>query len=251
MKAIIPVGGYATRLYPLTLDTPKALLPIAGKPMMDYLLEKIEQVDDIDEVVVVSNDKFFKQFDKWASSSKSKKKITVLNDGTKSNEDRLGVIGNIYFGIEKGNINCEILAIAGDNLFEFDIHKLVEEFKKKKSSVVALIDLKKKEEVANKFGVCFINKAGKIRDFEEKPANPKSTLVATCCYIFSTEDIEEMGRCIRENRKPDNSGEFIKSLALKKAVYGKVFTDRWFDIGSHEQYREANDLYLKENNAKR
>ena len=128
MKSIILAAGYATRLYPLTENQPKPLLPVAGKPMLNYIMEKIEEVSDIDEVFVVTNNKFFLTFVQWKANNEDKftKKITIVNDKTKTNEDRLGAIGDIHYVIDNMNIDEELLVIAGDNLFEFSLAKFVD-----------------------------------------------------------------------------------------------------------------------------
>ncbi|PIN69863.1 hypothetical protein COV93_03810 [Candidatus Woesearchaeota archaeon CG11_big_fil_rev_8_21_14_0_20_43_8] len=245
IKAIILAAGYATRLYPLTLDKPKPLLPVAGKPIMEYILGKVSEVSDIDEVYVVTNNKFFSHFQKWSDGYDTRLDIKVINDGTMTNEDRLGAIGDIDYVITCEKIDDNVLVIGGDNLFEFDVCDMHKLFEEKNTSVVALIDLKSKDAVANKFGVVELDKNKKIIDFEEKPAKPKSSLAATACYLFCREDIKELRRCIEENNKPDNSGDFVRYLTSKKEVHGFVFTEGWFDIGSHDDYKEANAVYSK------
>jgi len=243
MKALIIAAGYATRLYPLTQDTPKALLLIAGKPMLNYIVKKIEELKDIEEIVVVTNDKFYPQFLEWSKSVKSAKRIRVMNDNTKSNEERLGAIGDIHYFISQDKFKGDLLVIGGDNLFDFNLNEMADLFKKKRKSIIALYDMQKKEAVAKRFGVVLIDKDFKIVDFEEKPAEPKSTLIATLCYMFSNDDIEELEKCISQNKKPDNAGDFIKYISSRKDVYGINYKGIWFDIGSFEQYEQADKLY--------
>ena len=243
MKALILAAGYATRLYPLTLDTPKPLLPIGNKPMIEYIVNKINQVGDIDEIFVVTNDKFFNAFDEWNSNFQSTKPIKIINDNTTSNETRLGAIGDIEFVIDKEKINEGLLVIAGDNLFEFSLVNFCNFFKQKKSTSVGIYDIKDKSKAANKLGVVELNDDSKIIGFEEKPAEPKTSFVSTACYLFTSSDLLELKKCIEENNKPDNTGDFIKFLSTKKPVYGFVFSESWFDIGSHDQYDEVNELY--------
>ena len=121
MKAVVLAAGYATRLYPLTKDQPKPLLEVAGKPIAEHIIRKIEEVDEVDEIFIVTNNKFSEHFSKWVNSFSSSKKITVVNDQTMSNEDRLGSLGDIQFVIEKHNVEDDILVVAGDNLFEFSL----------------------------------------------------------------------------------------------------------------------------------
>ncbi len=244
MKAIILAAGYGTRLYPLTVDTPKPLLDIGGKPLIEHILIRVAEIPGVDEIVIVTNDKFYDVFMEWQEAYNSKISIKVLNDGTSSNEDRLGAIGDIDFAVKNENIDDDVLVVAGDNLFDFSLVHLHDFFRKKKASVVALNDLKEKEKAAKKFGVAEIDNDQRIVGFEEKPEFPKSSLASTACYFFTKSDLEELEKCIRERRKPDNLGDFIKYLSSKKHVYGYIFTEKWFDIGSYEHLREA-DSHLR------
>lgn len=247
MYCIILAAGYATRLYPLTLNTPKPLLPVGGRPMVEHIVENMERVSAVSDIIIVTNDKFYEPFLEWAASFRSAKhttkKITVLNDGTKTNEDRLGAIGDIDFTIKKLNIKDDLMVIAGDNLFEFSLADFYAFFKKKQSTVLAVYDLGDPAKLSKKFGTVQTDKNSRVISFEEKPEHPKSSLAATACYIFTKEDVAELRRCIEENKKPDNSGDFIGWLAMKKPVYAYRFLGKWFDIGSKEQYEEVNRLY--------
>lgn len=245
MKAIILAAGYATRLYPLTLDMPKPLLQVGDKKMAEHIMDKIEEVDAIDEVFVVTNNKFFEHFNTWSKKYDSSKKITVVNDGTMTNEDRLGAVGDIHFVIEHTNIQDDVLVVGGDNLFDFSLLGMVGQFNEKNASVIAVRDLGEKSLLAEKFGVIELNEYSRIIGFEEKPAEPKTSLASTCVYLFSKEDVEELENCIRDNNKPDNTGDFIRYLSEKKPAYGFVFDEAWYDIGSHEQLKEVRELFSK------
>ncbi|MBW2999188.1 nucleotidyltransferase family protein [Candidatus Woesearchaeota archaeon] len=246
MKALILAAGYATRLHPLTLDNPKPLLPVAGKPMIEHILSKIEQVPNIDEIFIVTNDRFHSHFLEWEKQYSSPKKIKIINDGTKSNEDRLGAIGDMDLVVKKEGINDDLLIIAGDNLFDFSLVDFHDFFSEKNASVIAVYDLLEKEKVAKKFGVAETDNDGKIISFEEKPEEPKTSLAATACYLLTKEDVNEFERCINENKKPDNPGDFIAWLSEKKSVFGFTFKERWFDIGGHEDYKEVNKIFTSE-----
>lgn len=245
MKCLILGAGYATRLYPLTENQPKPLLPVAGKPMLNYIMEKIEEVSNIDEVFVVTNNKFFLTFVQWKANHEDKfnKKIIIVNDKTQTNEDRLGAIGDIHYVIENMNIDEELLVIAGDNLFEFSLEKFVGFAKQKEKSSLAVYDIKDKTKIANKFGCVELDEENKLIGFEEKPSEPKTTLASTACYFFTKDDVELLEKCIQENNKPDNTGDFIRYLSEKKDVFGYVFEEQWFDIGGKEEYEEVNRLF--------
>lgn len=246
MKALILAAGYGTRLYPLTLNHPKPLLKVGSKLMIEHIVDKINEIKGIDEIFVITNDKFYKNFNDWSIKfTGTDKKITILNDRTQSNEDRLGAVGDIYFAIKEKKIDDSFLVIGGDNLFEFSLKSLVSFSKEKNASIIAVRDLQEKQKLAKKFGVVEVDENDKIVSFEEKPENPKSTLASTCCYLFTRQDIHEFEKCIEEHKKPDNTGDFIKYLAEKKPVYAFTFTEKWFDIGSHEQLKEVNEIFSK------
>lgn len=245
MKCIILCAGYGTRLYPLTLDRPKPLLPIAGRHILEHILIRIEKLDVIDEILIVTNDKFFDNFRDWKRKYSSTKPIKIINDKTKNEEDRLGAIGDIDFAIKQEKIDEDLLVIAGDNLFDFNLNLLFEFFKEKNSSVVALYDIKDKNKAAKKYGVVELDKNNKIVNLEEKPEFPKTTLVSTGCYIFSKTGIEELEKCIERHEKPDNLGDFIKWLSKLKNIYGFIFNEDWFDIGNQEQLKKADIIWSR------
>ncbi len=245
MKAIILAAGYATRLYPLTLDNPKPLLPVGGSPLLDYTLDKLEELDGLDEIYVITNDKFYPKFKMWAAKQERSFNIKIINDCTKTNEDRLGAVGDTYYVIKQENIDDDLLLIAGDNLFEFSLKAMYAMFKEKKKTVFALCDLKDPAKLSKKFGVVEINENNKVIGFEEKPEQPKTTYASTACYIFSKDDLSKLKE-LAENA-PDNLGEIIIFLYQKSEVFGIPFKETWIDIGSLEQYKEADKLFAERN----
>ncbi len=246
MKAIIPAAGYATRLYPLTLNTPKQLLKVGDKRMLEHILHKIEEVKNIDHIYIVTNNKFYNHFLGWKKTFSSSIPITILNDMTMSNEDRLGAVGDIHFAVDKCSIDDDCLVIGGDNLFEFSLNHMIDYFKEKDSSIIAVRDLYDKRKLANKFGVVEIDENLRITGFEEKPAQPRSTLTATMVYIFKRDDIAKLHN-IMKTSKPDNSGDFIKHLSETSTVHCYIFDENWYDLGSHEQLEEVNQIYRSDN----
>lgn len=239
MKCVLLCAGYGTRLYPLTIDTPKSLLLIAGKPMIEHIFKKIEEVDDVDEILIVTNNKFFNEFRNWKRTYSFPKPIKIINDGTNFEDERLGAVGDIDFTIKKEKIEGDVLIIGGDNLFKFDLRKLFDFFKEKKASVVALYDISDKNIAAGKYGIVELDENNKITNLEEKPKKPKTSLVSTACYIFNKEDIKGLGESLVDGSKYDNLGDFIRWLIARKELYGLAFTEKWFDIGSKEQLKEA------------
>jgi glucose-1-phosphate thymidylyltransferase len=142
MKAIILCAGYATRLYPLTKDKPKPLLDVKDKPIAEHIIKKIEDIEEINEIFIVTNNKFFTHFLDWNANFSSTKKVTIVNDKTMSNDDRLGSLGDIRFVIENMNVSEDIMVVAGDNLFEFSLKPMIEIYREKSTPVVALYDVK-------------------------------------------------------------------------------------------------------------
>lgn len=248
MRALILAAGYATRLYPLTKNTPKALLSIADKPMIEYIIEKIDMADDIKDIIIVTNNTFYTQFKSWLKFAKHKKPIMIINDGTTSNEDRLGALKDIDYVVKQEMIKDNLMVIAGDNLFEFSLKTFVKFFNEKKSSVVAVFDMKNRQKLAKKLGVVKLDNSSKITDFEEKPVEPKSSLAATACYIFTLGDIEELNKFLKTHKKADNPGEFLSYITKKTPIYGYAFDKGWFDIGSFDQLEEAYKRYENKNN---
>lgn len=243
MKSIILAAGYGTRLYPLTLNQPKPLLEVAEKPMVEHIISRIEGVDDVDEIFIVTNNKFYNHFVEWLKSYSSNKKIKIVNDMTKSNEDRLGSIGDVSFVIEKENINDDVLVIAGDNLFEFSLKDVVNVFKERKTTVVALYDVKDIE-LAKKYGIVSVDKSNKIIDFKEKPEKPESTLASTGVYIYPKNILKFIVE-YADKGEADKTGNLLEELYKKEDIYCYVSDKRWYDIGSFEQLEEARENYGK------
>lgn len=236
-------AGYATRLYPLTKDTPKPLLMVGEMTIINHILAKLEEIKGIKEVYVVTNDKFYSTFLDWSKNFKTPFKLKILNDGTLSNEDRLGAVGDLNFVVEREGINDDLLVIAGDNLFGFSLPKFVEFFQNKDSSVVAFHDIKNKEKVKEKYGVGILQ-GSKVVDFEEKPSKPKSSLASTACYFFKRRDLGHIKNLVKIG-KVDAPGNLIKHLAKNSEVHGFVFDEHWFDVGTFESLEEAKKVYEK------
>ena len=243
MNVIILAAGYATRLYPLTFDTPKPLLKVGEKAILEHILEKVEKLDDISGVFIVTNNKFYSHFMDWKKSYSGSLAVSVLNDGTLSNEDRLGAVGDIDFVLQTQKIDDDVLVIAGDNLFGFSLKQFVDFFRMERSSVVALRDLGDVERVRKTFGVALLD-GTRIVDFEEKPVVPKSTLASTACYLFSSMDLHMIPQ-LRLEGKADNSGDLVTWLVNHSCVRGFVFSEHWFDVGTIGLLEQADEMYRR------
>jgi len=238
VKAIILAAGYATRLYPLTLNKPKPLLDIGEKPIIEHILDKLREVDGIDEIFVVTNSKFHEHFNKWLNNFKFDKKIKIIDDKTTSNEDRLGSLGDVKFVINQEDINDDMLVIAGDNLFEFSLKDMSELFKQKGTTIVALYDVEDTE-LAKQYGIVQVDEKNKMVNFVEKPAEPKSTLSSTGIYIYPKKIIPYLAEFGLGGENTDKAGNFLEWLHKKEDVYCYISDKKWIDIGSIEQLERA------------
>ena len=241
MDAIILAAGYATRLYPLTENTPKPLLNVAGKPIIEHIIKKLEEISAIGRVYIVTNSKFEQHFREWLKNFNAEKPIEIINDGTKSNEDRLGALGDINHVINAKNIDNEIFVVAGDNLFELSLADVVAFFKKKKSNVIVLHDVGDFG-LARLYGIVEIEN-NIVVNFEEKPDVPKSTLASTGIYLFPKKTIPLIKKYISQGNSKDKTGNFIEWLHKRDKVYSYVTDKKWYDIGSMEQLEKADKHY--------
>jgi glucose-1-phosphate thymidylyltransferase len=238
MKAIILAAGYATRLRPLTDSIAKQLLPIGGRPMMDWVSDKVEELTD--EIHVVTNSRFSGDFERWASGRDA---VTVHDDGTTSNDDRLGAIRDIEFVLERAGEDDDLLVIAGDNLFDFSLVDFAEFWRGKgTASAVAVYDCADLE-LATHYGVVEVGEDDRVVSFEEKPSEPRSTLVATAAYLYHREHLPLLGRYLAEGNSPDQPGRLVAWLCEREPVYGSRFAGPWHDVGNPEQLLEADNLW--------
>lgn len=248
MKGIILAAGYATRLYPLTLNMPKPLIPIAKVPIIERILLKFSGLDKINQIFVVTNSKFYPHFQNWLNDYRERQKenleITIVDDGTSTNETRLGPVGDITLVIEKFNIQEDVIVLAGDNLFELDLNKMCDVSEENKASVLGAYKYKNLDDVRNKFGVILVDETNRILEFEEKPRSPKSTSAATAIYLFRKEVLENITALYNiPHDKEINVGEIIPWLLKNNIPVYCEYLTFWFDIGSHEDLEKANAFF--------
>jgi glucose-1-phosphate thymidylyltransferase len=242
MKCILLAAGYATRLYPLTKDKPKSLLKIADKTILQHILEKIEVVDEIDDIYIVTNEPFYKSFTHWVNTYPSVKKITTINDHTTNNENRLGAIADLQLVIEKEQIEDDILVMAGDNLFDFDLRDFISFYKKANSSCITTHEIKEVEEL-KRTGVIELREDNSVKSFEEKPKEPKSNLAVPPFYIYKKQNLPLIKQYLSEGNNPDAPGNFIPWLIQKETVYAYKFTGYRYDIGTLESYKMVDKIF--------
>lgn len=249
MKVIILAAGYATRLYPLTLTQPKPLLPVAGKPMVEYVLDNLAPIGAIDRVYVVTNSKFASHFQKWSDhyrAAGSKLNFTIVNDGSTDDSNKLGAIGDIHFVIEKEKLDDDVIIVAGDNLFSDKLGEFGDFIRAKKAPVLALYDVGNLEEI-KKYNSISVDAQGKIIFFEEKPKNPTSTLTGIALYFYPRSAIPLIRQYIADGNNPDQPGRLVQWLYPRMAVYTWRVPGLWYDIGSKETLEEANKIFAKFN----
>ncbi len=242
MKGLILAAGYGTRLYPLTLDRPKPLVKVGGRTILERLLRKLENIGSCDEVYIVTNDKFHDMLVKWVRDRSFSVGLKVINDLTRSNEDRLGAIGDINLVLEKEKPEDDILIIAGDNLFEFNIEDFVSFSMEKGKFSVALFDVKDRK-LAQRYGIVSLNGGNKVAEFQEKPSEPRSTLASTGIYYMPESILPMMKKYMRTDLVKDAPGNFVKWVSENDGVYGYVFTEGWYDIGDKVSLEKADIEY--------
>lgn len=244
MKCIFLCAGYATRLFPLTENFPKALLEVGGRAILDYALEQVNEIDEIDEIYLVTNAKYTPHFEKWAESKNNIKPIKVFNDGTTNNDDRLGAIGDIQFTIDSAKIDDDILVLATDNLFTFKLKDFVEFYKVKKSPSVCVRE-EQDMNLLRRVGVAKLDSDMRILDFEEKPAEPKSKFAVYAEYIYPKNVLPEISKYLEEGNSCDAPGNLVAYMYKKMPTYAYAFEGECYDVGTHEALAQVNELYSK------
>jgi glucose-1-phosphate thymidylyltransferase len=237
MKGLILAAGYATRLRPLTDTTAKPLLPVGGRPIVDWLLDKFREVEAVAEVHLVTTARYAPDFRRWAEG----KDVVVHDDGTSTNDDRLGAIGDIQFTVERAGIEDDLLVVAGDNLFDYSLAEMVAFWRGKGvASAVAALDVGDLE-LAKRYGVISIDDDGRIRSFVEKPEQPESTLAATAAYLYHREHVKLVERYLADGNPPDQPGNLVAWLHRREPVYAFPIEGGWFDVGDREQLLAADN----------
>jgi len=240
MKCIILAAGYATRLYPLTENFPKPLLEINNKTILDYLIEDLETKNYIDEYVVVSNHKFYNIFNDW--SKKYNDKVKVIDDGSTTNDNRLGAVNDIRFAIDKLNINEDVLVIAGDNLLDFSLNLFIEYALSKKTSCVMRhyqSDINK----LKKTGVLEIDNNDRVLNMEEKPLVPKSNYACPPFYYYLANDLKLLDIAIKDGCNIDAPGSFVSWLCKKSIIHAYLMPGNRYDIGTIDSYERIKENY--------
>jgi len=245
MKVLILAAGYATRLYPLTLTQPKPLLPVAGKPMIEHVLDNLTGLPGLDGVYVVTNAKFAGHFQRWADhyrANKQRVELTVVNDGSTDDRNKLGAIGDLHFSLRQHGIDDDLIVVAGDNLFDQGLADFGRLGLARKAPILGVYDVGDLE-LVRKYNSITLGPDGRITFFEEKPAHPTSTLSGIALYYYPRAVLPLVQQYVAEGNNPDQPGRLIQWLYPRLPVYTWPVPGRWFDIGSKEQLEEANRIF--------
>jgi glucose-1-phosphate thymidylyltransferase len=237
LKALILAAGYATRLYPLTLDTPKHLLEVGGRPMVDWVLDRLDPLDGLDDVYLVTNGKFAPAFDAWASERRGRA-VKVVDDGTTSEDDRLGAIGDIGLVLEREQVEDDLVVIAGDNLFTGSIEGFAALGRDREQPVLAVHDVGDPA-LMSQYNTVETDGDGRITYFEEKPEHARSTLAGIALYWYPRQVLALIHTYLAEANNPDQPGRLVEWLYSRVPVYVWQLPGAWYDIGTPEQLESA------------
>lgn len=245
MKLIILAAGYATRLYPLTLSQPKPLLPVAGKPMMEHVVDNIATIRAIDHAYIVTNAKFATHFENWAKTYSRPDlhfSFTTVNDGSTDDSNKLGAIGDLHLVLTKFDVNDDVIVIGGDNLFSHDLAGFGDYCQKKNAPVTGVYDVGDLEQI-KKYNAIEIDENDRIEFFEEKPKVPRSTLTGIALYYYPRTTLPLIYQYIAEGNNPDQPGRLVQWLYPRVPFYAWKVPGLWYDVGSIETLEEANRVF--------
>ena len=240
MKCLILAAGYATRLYPLTENYPKPLLEVKNKKILDWLIDDLETTKEISEYIVVTNHKYASVFENWIKERNEK--ITLIDDGTITNETRLGALRDISLAVNELKINDDLFVMAGDNVLDFSLRTFIDYFKEKKVTCI----MKYYEEDLNtlkKRSTIKVDSNDKVLEMLEKPSNPDSHYCCPPFYIYAKDDLKYIDMCIENADSLDAPGGFISYLYDKRPIYAMTMPGDRYDIGDINSYQKVNSIY--------
>ncbi|WP_255170194.1 sugar phosphate nucleotidyltransferase [Natrononativus amylolyticus] len=242
MKAVVLAGGYATRMWPITKHRPKMFLPVGESTVIDRIFAELEADDRIDEVFVSTNERFAASFESHLAESEFDKPTLSVED-TSEEEDKFGVVGALAQLVDREGVDDDLLVIAGDNLISFAVSDFLDYFESKGAPTLAAYDVGSREK-AKSYGLVELE-GDRVVDFQEKPDDPKSTLVSIACYAFPRDSLSLLSTYLAEDNNPDEPGWFVQWLQNREPTYAYTFEGAWFDIGTPESYLEAVSWHLE------
>jgi len=238
MKALVLAAGYGTRMGSLQ-GRPKALLEVGGKTILGRILEKLGEVEEIDKVFIVTNSRFFGDFEEWLRNCKTEKEVVLVNDRTDSNKTRLGAVGDIGFVIQEKKIEDDLMVLCSDRIFEFSLRDFYGFFREKGTAVNMCQDVGDPGLLKGKSASAVLGSDGRILELEEKPENPKSSILSLAFYIYPREMLELFQEYLEGGNNPDAPGHFLEWLVKREKVYALLSGERCLDIGSPESLEKA------------
>jgi glucose-1-phosphate thymidylyltransferase len=241
MKAVILAAGYATRLYPLTLDRPKALLPVGGRPIVEHLLLQLEGMEGLDSIYLVTNSKFAGAFREWAAGWDGQE-VQIVDDGTRDEESKLGAIGDLDLTIRAGAIDEDLVVLAGDNLFSESLAPFAEFGRAKRAPALGVYDVGDLDAV-RRYNSIELDQDDRLVYFEEKPEQPRTTLIGIALYFYPRESLGLVREYLEAGNNPDQPGRLVEWLYPRVPVYAWRVPGRWYDIGSAETLAEADRAF--------
>lgn len=247
MRAILLAAGYATRLYPLTLTRPKPLLEVAGKPMINHVLDNLAPVEGIDHVYIATNSKFAEHFQRWAAEYSPRQRgwtLTIVNDGSTDDTNKLGAIGDLHLVLRQHQIDDDIVVVAGDNLFSQSLAEFGQVARRRAAPVLGVYACGSLEE-AKKYNSIRLDAQGRITHFEEKPQHPASVLIGIALYYYPKAVLPLIHQYVADGNNPDQPGRLVQWLYPRTPVYTWQVPGLWYDIGCKETLEEANRIFAQ------
>ncbi|WP_255194444.1 sugar phosphate nucleotidyltransferase [Natronobeatus ordinarius] len=241
MKAVVLAGGYATRLWPITKHRPKMFLPIGDSTVVDRIFAELEADDRIDEVYVSTNERFAADFEAHLAENEYEKPRLSVEETTEEDE-KFGVVGALAQLVDRERVDDDLLVIAGDNLISFDVADFLDYFEEQGAPTLAAYDVGSREK-AKSYGLVELE-GDRVVSFQEKPDDPKSTLVSIACYAFPREHLSLLSTYLENGNNPDEPGWFVQWLQDREPTYAFTFEGAWFDIGTPESYLDAVGWHL-------
>ena len=240
MKCLILAAGYATRLYPLTENFPKPLLEVGGKTILDWLLDDMDTMGVIDEYVVISNHKYYQHFVRWAATKSMK--ITVVDDGTSSNETRLGAVRDIQFAVNSLGLEDDMLVMAGDNLLDFSMTKFIR-YALEKNAPCTMRYYEPSFQKLLKSGIVTVDENDKITRMTEKVPNPETNWVSVAFYYYPRETVRLIAQALADGCGVDAPGSFLIWVSQRTTSYAMEMPGHRYDVGNLDSYQKIKEEY--------
>jgi len=248
-EVVILAAGYATRLYPLTLTTPKPLLQVAGKAILEHIVDDISTIEGISKIHIVGNDKFAPHFEEWLARFAPRHphlRIEYTNDGSTNETDKRGAIGSLNLVLRNKKLTGDVLVIAGDNLFGDSLAAFVRHAQSISAPLIGAHDVGSPDET-RKYSVISLDKTGRVTEFIEKPEHPTGSMIAVALYHYPASTLSFIEKYLAEGNNPDQPGRLVQWLYTRTPVYARHVSDTWFDIGSKEMLEEADRVFKARN----